>query len=53
MYRTIFIDDRGRFGADERRRATRIAHLRAAAERCLRRGILRRCHPASPQRVAR
>jgi hypothetical protein len=54
MQHTIFIDYQGRFVADERERAARIAHLRAAGERCPRKGILHRCTPVmTPPRAAR
>jgi hypothetical protein len=46
MYHPIFIDHQGRFRADERGRVARIAHLKAARERCPRKGIRRRCAPA-------
>ena len=48
MYRTIFIDYEVRFVTDERQRAARVAHLKAARERCARKGILRRCAPVLP-----
>jgi hypothetical protein len=54
MYHTIFIDYQGRFTTDERGREARIAHLKAAGERCPRKGIRRRCAPvAAPPRAAR
>jgi hypothetical protein len=54
MYRTIYIDYEGRFVTGERERAARIAHLRAAGERCPRKGILRRCAPVvTPLQAAR
>jgi hypothetical protein len=46
MYHTIVIDHRRRSTKDERRRDARIAHLKALAERCPRKGVLRRCAPA-------
>jgi hypothetical protein len=54
MQHTIFIDYQGRFAVDERERAARIAHLRAAGERCPRKGMWRRCAPAgTPPQAAR
>jgi hypothetical protein len=53
MYRTIYVDYQGRFVTDERTRAARIAHLKAAQERCARKGVLRRCQSVAGAQPAR
>jgi hypothetical protein len=45
MQRIIFIDYEGRFASRDTLRAERLSQRRAAAERCVRTGALRRCTP--------
>jgi hypothetical protein len=47
MQRIIFIDYEGRFVSRDALRAERLSQRRAAAERCVRTGALRRCAPPS------
>ena len=48
MQRIIFIDYQGRFVNSDRELMRQLVHRRAAAERCLRSGWLRRCTPVPP-----
>jgi hypothetical protein len=53
MYHMIFTGHQLQYVPRERELAARIAHLRAAGERCARRGFLRRCAPATAPQAAR
>ena len=53
MERVIGIDHAGGWSRDETMKAERLRHRRAAAERCARAGLLRRCTPVPPAAVAR
>lgn len=48
MERITGIDHRGGRGRDDVMKAERLRHRRAAAERCARTGLLRRCTPVPP-----
>jgi len=48
MERITGIDHLGGWGRDDAMKAERLRHRRAAAERCARTGLLRRCTPVQP-----
>ena len=48
MERVIGIDHQGGWSHEEAVRAERLRHRRAAEERCVRAGLLRRCTPVAP-----
>ena len=48
MERVIGLDHQGGWSRDEALRAERLRHRRAAEERCVRAGLLRRCSPVAP-----
>ena len=48
MERIVSIDHLGGWSRDETMKAERLRHRRAAAERCVRAGLLRRCTPVPP-----
>ena len=48
MERVIGIDHTGGWSRDETMKAEQLRHRRAAAERCARAGLLRRCTPVPP-----
>lgn len=48
MDRTVSIDHTAGSARDENTRAERLRHRRAADERCVRAGLLRRCTPVPP-----
>ncbi len=48
MERIVSIDHIGGSARDEPVRAERLRHRRAAEERCVRAGLLRRCAPVPP-----
>jgi hypothetical protein len=53
MERIIGIDHCGGWSRDETTQAERLRNRRAAAERCERVGLLRRCVPVPPDAVGR
>jgi hypothetical protein len=53
MDRVIGIEYRRSWTGDARVRAERLSDRRAAAARCERAGLLRRCRPVDPGREAR
>jgi hypothetical protein len=53
MERIAGINDLGGLARDEVTRAERLRHRRAAAERCERTGLLRRCATVPPRAVTR
>ena len=50
MERIVGIDHQGGWTRDDELMAERLRHRRAAAERCARVGLLRRCAPVPPGR---
>ena len=53
MERIVSIDHQGGWTRDDTVRAERLRHRRAAAERCVREGLLRRCAPVPPGATVR
>jgi len=53
MDRIIGIAHRGGWARDEDVRSEQLRHRRAAGERCVRAGILRRCTPVAPGQECR
>jgi hypothetical protein len=53
MFHMIFTGYQLQFVPSDRELSARIAHLRAAGERCARKGFLRRCAPVAPPQAAR